>query len=72
MTAAGGPQNAVVVCPLDHRTILSGGYAWQEDEPNSIIASTPSENFPFNRWEVRGMVDAGSNVLFPWALCVET
>jgi hypothetical protein len=73
VTAAGGPQNAVVICPVDtHRTILSGGYAWQDDEHNSIIASAPSENFPFNRWEVRGMVESGSNVLFPWALCLET
>jgi hypothetical protein len=74
VTAGGAAQNASVVCPLDHRTILSGGFAWQGDTPATIIASAPSQNFPFNRWEVRGMVAAGgtNNVLFPWALCLES
>jgi hypothetical protein len=69
ISAAGGPQNVSVTCP-DSRTLIAGGYAWQEDEGNSIIASAPSEANPRTTWVVRGMVDAGSNNLFAWATCL--
>ena len=68
---AGTPKSTSVSCPGD-RQIVSGGYAWQEDEANSIIYSTPSESAPNGKWEVRGMVDAGSNTLFAWALCIQS
>ena len=66
---AGTPQNVSVTCP-NSRTLIAGGYAWQEDEGNSIIASAPSEANPRTTWVVRGMVDAGSNNLFAWATCL--
>lgn len=67
--SAGTPQNVSVTCP-DNRTLIAGGYAWLEDEGNSIIASAPSEANPTGTWVVRGMVDAGSNSLFAWATCL--
>lgn len=67
--SAGTPQNVSVTCP-NGRTLIAGGYAWQEDEGNSIIASAPSEANPRTTWVVRGMVDAGSNSLFAWATCL--
>lgn len=66
---AGTPQNVSVTCP-GNRTLIAGGYAWLEDEGNSIIASAPSEADPTHTWIVRGMVDAGSNTLFAWATCI--
>jgi len=67
---AGTPKDATVTCP-GNTQIVSGGYAWQDDEGNSIIGSTPSETDPNRTWEVRGMVDSGSNTLFAWALCIQ-
>lgn len=67
--SAGTPQNVEVTCPAG-RTLLAGGYGWQEDEGNSIIVSAPSEADPTHTWVVRGMVDAGSNTLFAWATCL--
>jgi hypothetical protein len=66
---AGAPANVEVTCPAG-RTLVSGGYAWQDDEANSIIASAPNEGNPNSSWVVRGMVDAGSNSLFAWATCL--
>jgi hypothetical protein len=67
---AGTPKSVTVQCPAG-RQVVGGGYAWQEDEANSIIYSTPSESDPNRSWEVRGMVDAGSNTLFAWANCMQ-
>lgn len=67
---AGTPKTVIATCPAG-RQIVSGGYAWQEDEANSIIYSVPSETLPNSTWEVRGAVDAGSNTLFAWALCMQ-
>jgi hypothetical protein len=69
ITAAGGPGEAAVTCP-NGRTLIAGGYAWLDDEANSIIASAPSETDPTHTWVVRGMVAAGSNRLFAWATCL--
>jgi hypothetical protein len=66
---AGAPQTTQVKCPLN-QLVIGGGYAWQDDEPNSIIFSAPSETDPNGTWIVRGMVDAGSNNLFAWANCL--
>lgn len=69
ITAAGGAQNVEITCP-GNRHLIGGGYAWQEDEGNAIIASAPSETDPTHTWVVRGMVDTGSNTLFGWATCL--
>jgi hypothetical protein len=66
---AGAPQSVSVTCP-NGRTVLGGGYAWLEDEANSIIVSAPSDTKPSTTWDVRGMVAAGSNTLFAWANCL--
>jgi hypothetical protein len=65
---AGTPQNASVTCPAGK--IVGGGYSWLDDEANSIIVNAPSETDPSHTWEVRGMVNAGSNLLFAWANCL--
>jgi hypothetical protein len=67
--SAGTPGDAHVDCP-SQGVLLAGGYAWQDDEANSIIASAPSETNPRRRWVVRGMVATGSNTLYAWASCV--
>lgn len=69
VTAAGGAKTTEISCPSG-RTMISGGYAWQEDEANSIIANAPKESDPNGTWVVRGMVDSGSNNLFAWATCL--
>jgi hypothetical protein len=66
---AGTAQDATVTCPPG-QMVIGGGFAWQDDEANSIIASAPSEADPNQTWVVRGMVDAGSNTLFAWANCL--
>lgn len=66
---AGTPQTTHVTCP-PNQLVIGGGYAWQDDEPNSIIFSAPSEADSNGSWVVRGMVDAGSNNLFAWANCL--
>ena len=68
--SAGAANQASVRCPVGER-LIAGGYAWQEDEPNSIIFSAPYEPNPNEIWVVRGMVDAGSNTLFAWANCTQ-
>jgi hypothetical protein len=67
---AGTPLTAQVTCPPG-RALIGAGYAWQDDEANSIIASAPNEADPNRSWLVRGMVDAGSNTLFAWANCMQ-
>ena len=67
---AGTPKSVSVSCPATWQ-IVSGGYAWLQDEANSIIGSSPSDTAPNSTWDVRGMVDAGSNRLFAWALCIQ-
>ena len=67
---AGTPKSASVQCPSD-RQMVGGGFSWQDDEANSIIYSAPSNTNPNRQWDVRGMVDAGSNVLFAWANCIQ-
>jgi hypothetical protein len=66
---AGEAGDAQVTCP-NRGMVVGGGFAWQEDEPNSIIYSTPSETDPNHTWTVRGMVPAGSNMLYAWASCL--
>ena len=67
--AAGQSLSATVTCP-DLGMVVGGGFAWQDDEPSSIIYSTPSEANPNHSWTVRGMVPAGSNTLYAWANCL--
>jgi hypothetical protein len=67
---AGTPQTAQVTCPPG-RALIGAGYAWQDDEANSIIHSAPNDADPNRSWLVRGMVDAGSNTLFAWANCMQ-
>jgi hypothetical protein len=67
---AGSPQTAQVTCPVG-RALIGAGYAWLDDEANSIIYSAPNEADPNRSWLVRGMVDAGSNTLFAWANCMQ-
>lgn len=67
--SAGTPKTATVKCPGGSH-LIAGGYAWQEDEANSMITNAPSEGDPNQTWVVRGMVDAGSNNLFAWANCM--
>lgn len=69
ITSNGGPANAQVTCPVG-RVLIGGGYAWNDDEANSIIASAPSEQDPSHTWIVRGLVPAGSNTLYAWANCL--
>ena len=66
---AGAPANAEVTCPPGGQ-LFGGGYAWQDDEANSIITNAPSETNPNQTGIVRGMVNAGSNSLFAWATCM--
>ncbi len=66
---SGSPDNAAVRCPFG-TTLVAGGYAWQDEEPNSIITSAPYPPQPSETWVVTGMVAAGSNTLFAWANCL--
>ena len=67
--SAGTPQTATVTCPAGQMAI-GGGFAWTDQEANSIVASAPSETDPNQTWVVEGMVDAGSNTLYAWANCL--
>src|SRR5215216_2604460 len=66
---AGTAGNAEVTCP-DGGMPVGGGFAWSDDEPSSIVYSTPSETDPDHTWVVRGYVPAGSNTLYAWASCL--
>jgi hypothetical protein len=67
--SAGNAGNAQVTCPPGTK-VIGGGFAWQDDEPASIISSAPSETHPSATWIVRGFVPAGSNTLYAWANCL--
>lgn len=67
--SAGTPKTATVKCP-GAAQVIGGGYAWGDEESNSIIVNAPSEGDPNQSWQVRGMVDTGSNTLFAWANCM--
>jgi len=58
-----------VSCPNGGQ-VIAGGFAWSDDEANSIIHSAPNENNPEQSWLVRGFVPAGSNTLYAWATCL--
>ena len=49
VVSAGGFGNAEVTCP-PNKMAIGGGFSWQDDEPNSIIYSTPSESDPNQTW----------------------
>jgi hypothetical protein len=68
--SAGGYGSAQVTCP-DLGMVVGGGFAWQDEESNSIIYSTPSESDPNHSWTVSGMASGGSsNTLYAWASCL--
>ena len=67
--SAGNPNFAKVSCPPGQMAI-GGGFAWRDQEANSILASAPSEIAATTTWEVEAMVPSGSNVLFPWVSCL--
>lgn len=71
-TAIGAGQNgsADVTCPGE-TVLIAGGFAWADNEANSIIYSSPSESNPEKSWTVRGFVPSGSNVLYAWATCLQ-
>lgn len=51
--------------------VIAGGFAWNDKEANSIIASAPSESDPNKTWIVEGLVSGGSsNTLYAWATCL--
>ncbi|HEX2280293.1 MAG TPA: hypothetical protein VHG52_00895 [Thermomicrobiales bacterium] len=66
---AGQAGDAVVSCPPGKK-VIGGGFAWRDDEASYVIASAPSEADPSGTWVVRGLVPAGSNVLYAWANCL--
>lgn len=69
VVTAGTPGTATVTCP-EGQMAIGGGFAWNDKEANSIIASAPSEADPNQTWVVEGMVDAGNNTLYAWANCL--
>ncbi|HET6830077.1 MAG TPA: hypothetical protein VFH44_01885 [Solirubrobacterales bacterium] len=68
--SAGNAGSAQVTCP-GGRTVIGGGFAWQDDEPTTIVYSAPSETNPNTTWTVRGLVPTGSNTLYAWANCLQ-
>ena len=66
---AGNAGSAFVTCPNGGMPV-GGGFAWQDEEPNSIIYSAPNEQDPNHTWSVRGYVPSGSNKLYAWASCL--
>ena len=67
--SAGNTGVAKVECPAP-MVLLTGGFAWQDEEQNSIIYSAPSEGDPRRVWTVKGLVPSGSNTLYAWATCL--
>lgn len=67
--SAGVAQTTSVTCP-DNRALIAGGYGWTDKEPNTVLASAPSQALPDSTWVVEGMVDSGSNNLYAWATCL--
>lgn len=70
-TAIGAGQfgSAEVSCPTGE-TLIAGGFAWNDNEANSIIYSAPSDSNPGQTWVVGGFVPSGSNTLYAWATCL--
>ncbi len=68
--SAGQSGSAEVTCP-GQTVLIAGGFAWADNEANSIIYSSPSEGSPSKTWVVRGFVPSGSNVLYAWASCLQ-
>jgi len=69
--ANGETKTASVTCPQG-TMVFGGGYAWNDKESNSIIASAPSEPLSNTTWVVEGMPTGGSsNTLFAWANCLQ-
>ncbi len=67
---SGKTETATVTCPAG-QMVIGGGFAWTEQETNSIISSAPSETDPNRTWVVEGMATGGSsNSLFAWANCL--
>lgn len=66
---AGQSGSAEVTCPGES-VLIAGGFAWADNEANSVIYSAPSESAPGKSWTVRGFVPSGSNVLYAWASCL--
>lgn len=50
--------------------LIAGGYAWNDKEPSTVIASAPSEANPNTEWIVEGIPHAGGNTLYAWATCM--
>lgn len=68
--SSGSTGVASVTCP-NNTMLIAGGYAWNDKEANSIIASAPSEQNPNQTWIVEGIASGGSsNSLFAWANCI--
>jgi hypothetical protein len=67
----GEAKDAEVSCPAGQR-LIAGGFGWQDDSINSIIASVPNELHPNTGWIARGMVpaDGSTNTLYAWANCL--
>ena len=66
---AGQSGSAEVTCPGETH-LIAGGFAWRDDEANSVIYSAPSDSTPSKSWVVRGFVPSGSNVIYAWATCL--
>jgi hypothetical protein len=67
---AGTPEATSVTCPVG-TMLIAGGFAWSDQESNSIISSAPSDQDPNTTWVVEGIVDAGTNGLYAWANCIQ-
>ena len=67
---AGQSGSVAVTCP-GQTMLIAGGFAWRDEEANSIVHSSPSESNPEQSWVVRGFVPSGSNVLYAWATCLD-
>lgn len=50
--------------------LIAGGYAWNDKETSTIVASAPSEANPNTEWIVEGIPHAGGNTLYAWATCM--
>jgi hypothetical protein len=60
---------ATVACPAG-QMLIAGGFAWNDKEASTIVASAPSEANPNTEWIVEGIPHAGGNTLYAWATCM--
>jgi len=60
---------ATVTCPSG-QMVIAGGFAWNDKEASTVVASAPSESNPNTTWVVEGIPHAGSNTLYAWATCM--